>query len=105
MGPAVCDPDSPSATKTATARSPCAAIIQAWVGSDPPAFAVPYSAVPVLAITPGGCTDCRRAPDPSVTTACIIARNASASPAVSGWAGDAVALALGLGLGLELELA
>ena len=30
-GPAVDEPDLPSLTKTATARSPCAAIIQAWV--------------------------------------------------------------------------
>lgn len=41
-GPAVVEPDLPSLTKTATARSSCMAIIQAWVfsGSD-----VPYSAI------------------------------------------------------------
>ena len=31
IGPAVREPDSPTSTNTATARSPCAATIQAWV--------------------------------------------------------------------------
>ena len=46
IGPAVCEPDSPTSTNTATARSPWVAIIQVCVGSGSP---LPNSAVPVLA--------------------------------------------------------
>ena len=75
-GPAVVEPDLPSLTKTATARSSCMAIIQAWVfsGSD-----VPYSAVPVLASTAGPGRSPSTRPLPSVTTARIISRSCRAS--------------------------
>src|SRR5215211_4409946 len=84
-GPAVDEPDLPSLTKTATARSPCAAIIQACVfnGSE-----LPYSAVPVLAMIGGPSLGRSTLPLPSVTTLRIIERNWSASPDSSGLASD-----------------
>ena len=86
-GPAVREPDSPSWTNTATARSPLPAIIQAWVLYG---ALGPYSAVPVLAITAPS-TSLSTRPLPPVTTARIICCSWSASSAVSG-----LPLALGL---------
>ena len=44
IGTAASEPEPPSATKTAKARSPCQPTNQAWVASEPSW----YSALPVL---------------------------------------------------------
>ena len=81
IGPAVCDPESPVATNTATARSPWDATIQACVGRG---GLLPYSAVPVLASTSGGSSVRSTAPEPSVTTECSMDRSDLVSTGVSG---------------------
>src|SRR5699024_5189089 len=80
-GPAVPEPESPSATKTATARSPRMAIIHARVSGG---LFVPYSAVPVLAMIflPG--MDDKNWALPDVTALRIIERSAFASSFLSG---------------------
>lgn len=90
MGPPVRDPDSPSATNTETARSPSMATIQAWVLGG---LAVPYSAVPDLAITAGPASRSTE-PVPRVTTSRIMERNVDASAAVRAGP-EAVLVALG----------
>ena len=80
IGPAVLEPDSPVSTKTATAMSSWAPIIQAWVRRVPSSS---YSAVPVFAITGPPGTSTSADPLPEVTTPRSIPRSWPTSPDAS----------------------
>ncbi len=77
------EPEAPSSTKTATARSPWAATIHAWVRVLPP---FSNSAVPVLAIAGGPGRSSSPRPLPEVTTPRSIDVSAASSAAVRGFA-------------------
>src|SRR5688572_898257 len=81
-GPDVVAPSPPSSTKTATARSPWVAMIQAWVLGG---FSLPNSAVPVFAPTGPPGTSARKPACPDVTTARIRFASDAASSLVTGF--------------------
>src|SRR5689334_3395651 len=98
-GPEVVAPSPPSSTNTATARSPCTAMIQAWVFGG---LSLPNSAVPVLAPTGSPGTSARKPAWPDVTTARIMSASDAASALVTGfWASFAGASAVTVDDGAE----